>query len=103
KGWEAYDPERYGIAALGLAHDTGVGAKCHLALALSQLGFLRAIGDSGCRGAVARGSTGASEHPGIRVVLWRRPGLAAVPRQRGPSRLCREIARAWRAAWDAAM
>lgn len=40
KGWELYKPERHGLAALGLVHDTGLGAKLHLALALCHLGFL---------------------------------------------------------------
>jgi len=39
RAWELYHPERHGLAALGLFHDTGVGAKCHLAIALCQLGF----------------------------------------------------------------
>ena len=39
RGWELYQPERHGLAALGLVHDTGLGAKMHLALALCQLGF----------------------------------------------------------------
>ena len=39
RGWELYDPERHGLAALGLVHDTGLGAKLHLALALCHLGF----------------------------------------------------------------
>jgi tetratricopeptide (TPR) repeat protein len=39
QGWELYQPERHGLAALGLVHDTGIGAKLHLALALCQLGF----------------------------------------------------------------
>jgi DNA-binding winged helix-turn-helix (wHTH) protein/tetratricopeptide (TPR) repeat protein len=40
RGWELYQPERHGLAALGLVHDTGLGAKLHLALALCHLGFL---------------------------------------------------------------
>jgi DNA-binding winged helix-turn-helix (wHTH) protein/tetratricopeptide (TPR) repeat protein len=40
RGWELYNPERHGLAALGLVHDTGLGAKLHLALALCHLGFL---------------------------------------------------------------
>ena len=39
RGWELYEPERHGLAALGLVHDTGLGAKLHLALALCHLGF----------------------------------------------------------------
>ena len=39
RGWELYDPERHGLAVLGLVHDTGLGAKLHLALALCHLGF----------------------------------------------------------------
>ena len=39
KGWELYEPEHHGLAALGLVHDTGLGAKLHLALALCHLGF----------------------------------------------------------------
>lgn len=39
RGWELYRPERHGLAALGLVHDTGLGAKLHLALALCHLGF----------------------------------------------------------------
>lgn len=39
RGWELYKPERHGLAALGLVHDTGLGAKLHLALALCHLGF----------------------------------------------------------------
>jgi DNA-binding winged helix-turn-helix (wHTH) protein/tetratricopeptide (TPR) repeat protein len=39
RGWELYQPERHGLAALGLVHDTGLGAKLHLALALCHLGF----------------------------------------------------------------
>jgi DNA-binding winged helix-turn-helix (wHTH) protein/class 3 adenylate cyclase/tetratricopeptide (TPR) repeat protein len=39
KGWELYRPERHGLAALGLVHDTGLGCKLHLALALCHLGF----------------------------------------------------------------
>jgi len=38
-GWELYKPERHGLAALGLVHDTGLGAKLHLALSLCHLGF----------------------------------------------------------------
>jgi DNA-binding winged helix-turn-helix (wHTH) protein/tetratricopeptide (TPR) repeat protein len=39
RGWELYRPERHGLAALGLVHDTGLGTKLHLALALCHLGF----------------------------------------------------------------
>jgi class 3 adenylate cyclase/tetratricopeptide (TPR) repeat protein len=39
QGWELYQPDRHGLAALGLVHDTGIGAKLLLALALCQLGF----------------------------------------------------------------
>jgi len=39
-GWEIYKPQRHGLAALGLVHDTGLGNKLHLSLALCQLGLL---------------------------------------------------------------
>jgi DNA-binding winged helix-turn-helix (wHTH) protein/tetratricopeptide (TPR) repeat protein len=41
RGWDLYQPEHHGLAVLGLVHDTGLGAKLHLALALCQLGFQR--------------------------------------------------------------
>ena len=40
RGWEIYRPERHGLAALSLVHDTGLGTKLHLAFALCHLGFL---------------------------------------------------------------
>ena len=39
RGWELYRPERHGLTALRLFHDTGVGSKSHWAFALCQLGF----------------------------------------------------------------
>ena len=87
RGWELYKPERHGLAALGLVHDTGLGAKLHLALALCHLGFPGSVKASRCRGAVAGGGTASREQPGIRLVLWRGIGQLCRPQSQRLERI----------------
>jgi tetratricopeptide (TPR) repeat protein len=66
-GWELYRPERHGLAALGLVHDTGVGAKLLLAQALCQLGFQHRANEAA---AEALSLAAALRHVNTQAYAW---------------------------------